>query len=234
MNLNDPLCRMFEWYWTDVACKLLLVGTFMFANSSCYSPFPPFLFPARAVGCSEWPENTRKNCTMLTKGTSVDKTKQLFTPSTEAFMFIMFKNCHAKWTKVMEYYKKEGSYTKNMPERMTKKQKEEAGRKDEMHDALYSDANAGQKRFGSFSKEGVDEFKALTLEITNGRAEKDVLAEMHKVEKAFLNSYQKKCKDEGKKGDSSGKKRKRSALDDDDVEEEGEDIGEDWGDLDEI
>ena len=126
--------------------------------------------------------------------------KLLFPPSTEAFCYIMLDNNVDKWTANVEMYLK-NTWRTHLPAKKMKS-KGEAREPDPHHDAKYTDKDGGQQQFGTFSKEGMEQFEKMRKAITLNR--RQFGHDYNTLEKEFLASHL-KCP---RKGKESGKKRK--------------------------
>lgn len=86
--------------------------------------------------------------------------KSLFPPSTEAFTVTEYDNNSIKWSKTVDFFNQEGNnFATTLPAKKTKEEREQPGNDhDALHDAKYTRTNGGQKRFGSYLKEGLEYF----------------------------------------------------------------------------
>ena len=136
-------------------------------------------------------------------GGKKQKTVALFTESMEAWVVNGYDNNRDKWAARAEYYKKHGDYKYTLPDRKPKTEP------DVLWDAKYSSSSNGNCPFGSWSDEGLNNFKELMEEIKTARKDKDTFKAMIEKEKEFLKILQ-----DGQKKDGSattttrGKKRK--------------------------
>jgi len=163
--------------------------------------------------------------------------KSLFTPSTEAFAVTECESNHTKWTNTVAYYKEEkNSWGLQLPDKKTKDEKEEEGNaEDPLHDAKYTSSSGGQKRFGTYSKTGLERYGSLMMTIknnakTNAKAvadfEKKFLAKLKEDDEVGddgLPSRKKGGKKRKIAGDGGKKKRAKVVFvcDSDDSDDEG-------------
>ena len=132
--------------------------------------------------------------------------KTVFNTHTEAFLVIMYKNNFDKWVHMMKYWESLGNYSAELP--LQKVDDDGKLLPDVMYEAKYTSKKAGQKRFGSFSDEGILEFQKIVSKIKERRTKhKD---HFFKAEKDFLLILQKKNKigEDGTDGNAKNKKRK--------------------------
>ncbi len=108
------------------------------------------------VGSEAWGKNIR-HYTLLSEATIDDdgEEKQLITASSEAFLVILYENCHSKWIKWLEKLEKNPKY--------------KFDRKDDDLKALYSDQDGGQKNLNGWKKAGLKRFLAIRKDIKAAR-----------------------------------------------------------------
>lgn len=121
-------------------------------------------------------------------------------------MIIGYDNNLGRWAARAEHYQQKNDWTAALPAKKGKDPATDTKIMDPIHDAKYSASDTGHSPFGSWTDEGVKNFKAYMKEIMAKRADEKVMAEMIKFETDFLKYLQDKHKvDAGKK---KGKKRK--------------------------
>ena len=127
INLEDGEdVELFEWYWSDIACKFSANAHF-----SCvpmiYSNFAIYSFrTAKVVGHDQWGTQSKYYSIMSEATIDPKSDKTLFTASTEAYIYIMVDNCFEKWQAMAEYYENEAKDWKaTLPKKVTKKKKRE-------------------------------------------------------------------------------------------------------------
>ena len=76
-----------------------------------------------------------------------EKPKKLITASTEAFLVLLYENCHAKWKYIFEEQKKNPKFKYD--------------RKNAKVKALYTEQDGGQKKHGGWKAEGLKRFNEL-------------------------------------------------------------------------
>ncbi len=121
----------------------------------------------------------------------------LVSPSDEAFLLVLWENCYKKWTYLDE----------------CRKTKEQPNPKDPKMDTPYSSSKSGQKKFGGWTKEGIQKYDQYLKEIVQNRntnsdflksLEDEVLNEIRKIEKTQEREDSRKSKKKKsgtKKGD---------------------------------
>lgn len=87
--------------------------------------------------------------------------KVILTVTSEAFGLLIYENCREKWMKIFDAKKKDSDF--EIP-----RSKDEGA---EEYYAKWSDANAGNVKFGGWAEEAFDRFDALKKWITKLRAE---------------------------------------------------------------
>ena len=129
---------------------------------------------------------------LLAKFKDGKKELELFTPGTEAFIFVICDNNWDKWVYTAKYYKKKGNFSAPLPKVKTKVD-DGAGNMvkeaDPFHDAKYTSTDCGQVQYGTFSKEGFKVYNKLRKDITKLR--KDNLNDMLGMEAEFLPMFRK-------------------------------------------
>ena len=122
---NERAFKIFAWYW-DV-----LLG--------------------KANGIAGWGDDTKYFVRISDAKWPDDKTKKLFTASTEAFICLVWANCEAKW-KAVHAYRAEHNW-ENPPQRTSKNKHEE------WHQSMFTDQDGGQKPFGGWHPNALKLFK---------------------------------------------------------------------------
>lgn len=153
------------------------------------------------------------------------------------------ENNHQKWTNTVDYFKEKGhTFSTKLPEKRTKEDKESStDPADPLHDAKFTSSVGGQKRFGTYSVEGLKYFAGLQKTLkANAALHAKPIAEF---ETKFLEKLKvadevgddgkptknKKGKKRKTPGDGGGKKRTKVviSLDSDDEEEQAAEENED-------
>lgn len=141
--------------------------------------------------------------------------KQLYTPSAEAFIYIILDNNWKKWIAGTKYCKKH-NWPKKIPAQKTKEELAalpQGQRVDIYHDAKYTRKDGGQQKMGTFSNTGINTYMALAKEIHEQRNK--TLAMMVSCEKGFLPKFRElhgiADKDEEKKRKNAGDGKKAPA-----------------------
>lgn len=140
-------------------------------------------------------------------------TKQLVTPSHEAFIYVMFVNNQVRWGAAFEHYKKKADWSANLPKQVKKSTNERGERikaVDPFYDAKFTCSDSGQNRFGTFSQEGIDLYKQMTAEIKEDRRGENRAEEIMELEKMVLNAIR---KDHKVSGDGGAKRKTKNAGD---------------------
>lgn len=219
---------LFEWYWGNIAGKfcafaqvLLCSCTRLLTHCSIY-----LMSIGKVVGHQHWGDSV-KFYNLMSEAKCKDTELELFTSSTEAYIYIMVDNCFNKWHEMCKYYAANGNWkTKLARTRLKKTQREVVDAEnnelaiDKMFDAKYSSPDKGQQEFGSFSKAGRIEHKhILTLinqarELPSGQecqayraTEVEFLKKYRDANKIKGRTYEEQCKLRGTR------KRKRNAGD---------------------
>ena len=155
-----------------MCCIALLILTFTLILS-CVT----FFSPATVIGNSELKSHIGYQCLSQVKQKS-DDTKELMTPSTEAFMCIMCKNLHKKLENIRDSV--DGWDTKV-------KSRKKDGTNADLIDGLFSSQKRGSDPLKAWNRLGINECLQVVKEIKKVRTEKKEAVEA--VDWLILDAY---------------------------------------------
>jgi len=154
MNIPEEV-KVFKWYWEDCIGKVAGVQ-------------------------NGWNEHV-KHYTIISKAKLPgDETKPLVPANSEAFLLLVYENCHDKWVKHIEWYDK-NPCTKMPNRNSTEKAKQEnAG----LFDTKFTTQDGGQMKYGGWKDGGLQKYVEYTKAINDRK--KNHMAKYLKVETDFL------------------------------------------------
>ena len=121
-------------------------------GKECFDFMVDVLLP-KVCGAGVWLPNYRYTAT-ISAATHAVSNKPCITPSTEAFLGLMFEGCDQRWDFMAE----------------CKANGNEIDRNDERYNNPYNDHEAGNAPFGGYTKEGQERFKELLQLVEAGRS----------------------------------------------------------------
>jgi len=142
-------------------------------------------FLGKVVGVSDgWGNNMKLYSTIMKATHPEDASKRLFTNSTEAFGVVLFENCCDKWIAHHEWRLRHPGH--QVPVK-TKQNKDDPELKP-CFEARYTESDAGQQTYGSFSPEGLAWYNDFLDQIRTSHRD-DNIGNVHQVEETFLEMY---------------------------------------------
>ena len=135
----------------------------------------------KVVGNGEFPVSKKGYERLLEVKCKKYPQLQLMTPSTEAFIYILYDNMVEVYQSQINYFKQQGQWFANLPIR--KDNKEHAV----YADGKYTKRKQGTEKFGTFSAAGYKEWSRVRALIKQRRSNHP--KEVERCDKAMMNSY---------------------------------------------